>query len=319
MAQQFLELDPIKFKSRPEEGKKRIYLDENTGNLVLVDSDLNETPVGGNNITTVAVATAIAGNPSVSRAAILGTMGGEVNDPDRIGAEYMPEVFEINYFTTADLDGSIIPPNSYGQKSGTPFFGNASLYSQLRKAAFGDSITTLPLTDSSLDYFLLASFDISAEDMVDAKNFEINFSVFNNRGGGSIYDTYIGCRFGVGAPTLAAGTWLDITPLGEITRFSGRGRVVFSESGGNLRPSLSFGNGVRAEFAANASTDATVYPFAAASLTSPAVYSAPEGVANTLSFYILQDVDTADFTPQTFAAHIDMLAANIVGGTFTTP
>ena len=66
-------------------------------------------------------------------ASILDKLKGAAEDPDRIGAEYMPEVISPDWIMLPNMAAYTIPDNSLGQKNGVFYFGNSPAFDNRQK------------------------------------------------------------------------------------------------------------------------------------------------------------------------------------------
>jgi hypothetical protein len=136
-------------------------------------------------------------------ASILDKLKGAAEDPDRIGAEYLPETLEVDYVELQDQTGLEIPDHSLGRKGDELYFGNSPVLTPNQR--FSGSISTGVST--------LGTFNIPAAVMVEAGELwlELDLHYFTSVSG--VDNPKVGILFNFdenGADDLSTGAWLYI-------------------------------------------------------------------------------------------------------------
>jgi hypothetical protein len=106
---------------------------------------------------------------AIFRTATLKSLQGAAEDPERIGAEYMPDEQTAEAVILADMTGYSIPSNALGQKGGVLHFGNTPAFD------IAQVFNTSVLNNGTA---VLASFNIPAALMVDGQVFRVDFDAF---------------------------------------------------------------------------------------------------------------------------------------------
>jgi hypothetical protein len=110
---------------------------------------------------------------AIFRTATLKSLQGAAEDPEHIGAEYMPDTIEPDYITLTDQSGETIPANSLGRKGSTPYFGNSPLVNGATVAIVESMFTTASPTRVEL-----AELAIAAESMVVGSQYNLVADIY---------------------------------------------------------------------------------------------------------------------------------------------
>lgn len=250
------------------------------GGLVIESPDGTQEPVGS----------------SMTAAEITETLQGAQADPTRIGAEYMPETFNVDWFTCTDQAGVEIPASSYAQKNGVPYFGDAPLSDSIAFHYFfylsGEPTEVGIISYKVGEYTFPASEAVNDQRYLFMLNAKIDFT------GSSTLPTgdnklYLLVRFSSGTPSVANHTWFNITPAQLYSIIDLRGYIAFNASAGNLKIIAREGY-VAKSGAVDSSTAPTPGALGPLPYQDMASFTHPVGTAGVMSFYIVFNCDGTD-------------------------
>jgi len=232
----------------------------------------------------------------------------------------------VDYLVTADRAGLEIPDGSYGQKSGIPYFGDSPLASQIGGSFRARSVTIIEFSDGVF-YKKIGSLVVPSIDAVVGKIWAIDFVIaVSDAGLGSLTDPsnkiYFGTKLGTGAPSLANGSWIDISPAKLYELRKGIGSISLAGSAGLLRPSIQLmtinGGAESATELINADnfvSAPTILPFKITTIETPMVNTAPIDTETVLEFYLLADInDGSGGMMNAFDIDLNVSLTNIVTG-----
>jgi hypothetical protein len=231
--------------------------------------------------------------------AVLDKLKGAAEDPERIGAEYMPDAIEADWLETSDMAGETIPAGAYSRKGNIPYFGDSPLRDQL-VSSFGFN-ALLSIDAAKLYSVYLGSFPIAASDAVDGKNFFFTLdATMDDFGSGmpvapTTQKFYLFARLGAAAaPSISEGSILELTPTALHERRKIFGSLQIGASGGGIQVALGT---LQAEkiTAPDTTTAAVTLPFVEPACTTANYYPSIEGVATTIELYLVANATVSDF------------------------
>jgi hypothetical protein len=222
---------------------------------------------------------------TVDAAAITDALQGAESDPERIGAEYLPEIVEVDYITLTDQSAGTIPNYALGRKGETPYFGNSPLVSGVNRY-FSDSLAT----DVIPTRVELAEFPIAAESMVVGSRFylELDIAMDFQTGTPAAEDVWIQIDFGAQADFTLGESILVACGATQSQAFKLQGVIELHAVGGDVGFSGLPLRGV-ALMSAYADTLATSIKgkvLSTADIQDVGVLSVPDLVANSIKIWV---------------------------------